>query len=595
MTLPAALALVRFLHLAALMSFAGCAALRVMVAPPVLAPLDLAFRERVERRQALLAWISLGGAVTAGLVFAALQAAVLADAASASAAMAALGIMLADTVFGHAMLWRAGLLALAVVTWRRPALCAALALAAVAMQAGMGHTVAAGGFLLTSGALHAAAAAAWLGGLLPLLLLVHDVPGPGARRAAQRFSPLGMTAVATLSVTAAVQGWLLIGGVPALLGTPYGWVALGKLALFGLLLALAALNRQRLVKRADVAPAPLLVSIAAEAVLGVLVVAAAAALSQLEPGVHRQPVWPFSWQPSLALLGDPDLGPQAQFGLMGLVSAMLFGGMAVVSRRRRVAALILTAAGLIAAWPRLDLLMVPATPTSFYVSPTGFSAASIARGGALYATHCAACHGATGRGDGPAGRGLRIPPMDLTQAHVLEHPDGEMFWWLTHGIDDPRGGLAMPGFAGLPEDDRWNLIDFTRARAAGAGMALEGMWPAPVQAPALSAACGDGRTLTNTDLRGRVWLVLVGAAADPGGLPAIRIAPDGPPGACLDRSDAAQEAFALLTGAPPVLLQGGRFLVDAGGWLRAYAGPDEPLDPALAGVPLPPPEAAHHH
>lgn len=37
----------------------------------------------------------------------------------------------------------------------------------------------------------------------------------------------------------------------------------------------------------------------------------------------------------------------------------------------------------------------------------------IARGAALYQTHCASCHGAQGRGDGPAATSLSPPPADL--------------------------------------------------------------------------------------------------------------------------------------------------------------------------------------
>jgi mono/diheme cytochrome c family protein len=36
-------------------------------------------------------------------------------------------------------------------------------------------------------------------------------------------------------------------------------------------------------------------------------------------------------------------------------------------------------------------------------------------GRALYAEHCASCHGASGRGDGPAAGSLRTRPTDLTR------------------------------------------------------------------------------------------------------------------------------------------------------------------------------------
>ena len=55
--------------------------------------------------------------------------------------------------------------------------------------------------------------------------------------------------------------------------------------------------------------------------------------------------------------------------------------------------------------------------------------------------------------------------------HIWKHTDGEMFWWLTHGIDDPEGGMVMPGFANaLSVDDRWALIDYVRAHNAALAM-----------------------------------------------------------------------------------------------------------------------------
>lgn len=38
-----------------------------------------------------------------------------------------------------------------------------------------------------------------------------------------------------------------------------------------------------------------------------------------------------------------------------------------------------------------------------------------ARGAALFARHCAMCHGEAGRGDGPMAAGQMIPPADLTE------------------------------------------------------------------------------------------------------------------------------------------------------------------------------------
>jgi mono/diheme cytochrome c family protein len=235
------------------------------------------------------------------------------------------------------------------------------------------------------------------------------------------------------------------------------------------------------------------------------------------------------------------------------------------------------------ALPHLDLLVVPATPTVFYVSPTGFSVAAIARGAALYPDHGPACHGAGGKGDGPAAAGLPAPPADLTATHLRAHTDGEMFSWLTAGISAPDGRPAMPAFgAALPEDDRWALIDFLRARNASAALA-ENQFSSPVPAPALEAICPDGQTREMAGLRGQVVRVLAGAepapVAAPPGVTDLLLAPPGgaepPAGACTATDPAAWVAYAVLSGVPAAALAGTQFLVDASGWLRARWRPGE--------------------
>jgi mono/diheme cytochrome c family protein len=39
---------------------------------------------------------------------------------------------------------------------------------------------------------------------------------------------------------------------------------------------------------------------------------------------------------------------------------------------------------------------------------------SPASGAEMYKSYCAACHGVSGRGDGPAAEALKVPPTDLT-------------------------------------------------------------------------------------------------------------------------------------------------------------------------------------
>jgi high-affinity iron transporter len=80
---------------------------------------------------------------------------------------------------------------------------------------------------------------------------------------------------------------------------------------------------------------------------------------------------------------------------------------------------------------------------------------SLERGRELYAGVCAACHGAEGRGDGAAGRGLEPPPSSFhDRARMLELSPASLFATISFGIQ----GTGMAGFAeSLPERDRFAL------------------------------------------------------------------------------------------------------------------------------------------
>jgi mono/diheme cytochrome c family protein len=72
-------------------------------------------------------------------------------------------------------------------------------------------------------------------------------------------------------------------------------------------------------------------------------------------------------------------------------------------------------------------------------------------------TNCVSCHGASGKGDGPAAAALPPPkPADWTSAKVQSQPDGELFWKISNG----RG--AMPPWKHLPEKERWELVNYIR-------------------------------------------------------------------------------------------------------------------------------------
>jgi mono/diheme cytochrome c family protein len=239
--------------------------------------------------------------------------------------------------------------------------------------------------------------------------------------------------------------------------------------------------------------------------------------------------------------------------------------------------------------PHLRPLLVEAYPTSFLRSPSGFAANSIVRGSAVYAANCVGCHGLAGRGDGPQAKTLLVPPANLTERHLWEHSDGELFWWLTHGMDSPEGGLSMPGFAkALSEDDRWAVIDFIHANNAGLTLRATGAWPTPIPAPGLPLICADGSETDMTALRGRPTQVLAGLPTpnDPQLVPDLATVHLSPSSAadrvadgCLAATPDAWPAYAILTGVAPTALSGSVILVDAAGGLRSVIHTDGETDP----------------
>jgi len=91
-----------------------------------------------------------------------------------------------------------------------------------------------------------------------------------------------------------------------------------------------------------------------------------------------------------------------------------------------------------------------------YPVPTApMHAPDLARGATLYQAQCAACHGATGHGDGPAGLQLTPRPIDFTdQARADQRSVLSLYEVITQGVaDTPMASYK----ATLSDDDRWAL------------------------------------------------------------------------------------------------------------------------------------------
>ncbi|MGH6825827.1 CopD family protein [Methyloceanibacter sp.] len=296
------LPLVRGAFVAALFSAFGALVFIRLVAPQGLKLMGAREADAIEGRCLRLARVSLAAALFGLLGWLALEASDMSDAANATDILAAIPTVLLGTSFGHDVFAQAlsVLAALLLLTaWPQRWRFAAVGLVglALALQTAHSHAFAmehGPSLLLYAEGLHLVAGGAWLGGLLPLLVLVRDAPPEPAAETLGRFSGLATFCVAAIAGTACFQGWVLGGGVAGLIGTAYGWVLLLKAALFAVLLGLAAINRFRLtpaLERRDAEPArwALMRTIAGETVIGLMVVLAAGALSGLEPGMHARP------------------------------------------------------------------------------------------------------------------------------------------------------------------------------------------------------------------------------------------------------------------------------------------------------------------
>ena len=221
----------------------------------------------------------------------------------------------ADTGFGRVALARLGLFLLAFLLAMRQRrgrrlwiVLGVLGAAVSASFAWTGHAVRDEGLLgvihSVADVLHLLAASTWIGTLVVLAVLAIVAGRPGAATGASRdlltglvrFSAIGVSVVGILVASGLVNSWLLVGpkGVGRVLTTPYGQLLLAKLALFGIMLGLAAANRYRHTPQLERALgtdggansiAPVIRSILTETALAILVLALVSWLGTLSPPI----------------------------------------------------------------------------------------------------------------------------------------------------------------------------------------------------------------------------------------------------------------------------------------------------------------------
>jgi mono/diheme cytochrome c family protein len=113
------------------------------------------------------------------------------------------------------------------------------------------------------------------------------------------------------------------------------------------------------------------------------------------------------------------------------------------------------------------------TPPAEYASAQSSrwdDAAAIARGAQLYQTYCLMCHGADGKGQGPAAKGLPHAPADLTHHFHRAPGDGDayLFWRVSEGgqVEPFKSSKStMPAYKSvLSEEERWDVLAYVHAQ-----------------------------------------------------------------------------------------------------------------------------------
>lgn len=97
--------------------------------------------------------------------------------------------------------------------------------------------------------------------------------------------------------------------------------------------------------------------------------------------------------------------------------------------------------------------------------------ALIRRGRQQFNTHCAVCHGTSGRGGGGeiaygivGAYGLSVAPSSVVAVNIQTQPDGQLFHTITHGVRN------MPGYGHqVKVQDRWAIVAYLRVLQYAAG------------------------------------------------------------------------------------------------------------------------------
>ncbi|BCP52262.1 hypothetical protein K32_08790 [Kaistia sp. 32K] len=504
-----------WIHVAACVLLTGSFSLLLLAGPPP----NPIFRRWEGGVLASARWLAIA-ALLSGVVWLAARTASFEGRAEAAFDPDAILHAMLDTWPGLVLMARLGLLlVLAVLLQLRADVTAkrdwyavrgeAFALAAVALVlfAASGHSAAISDSLWpqVNDMAHLLSAGVWVGGLPALALLLHAASRSGARpdpyaiRTMQRFSRIALVAVLILAGSGSVSAWLLLEGVPGLLGTLHGHLLLAKFALLFFALLLAAASRARLASLAGSDEATssqtaraMAWYIAVEAGLVILLVGFASAMTVTAPARHEDPAWPLPFRLSFDAITD---GTTSQLFLLPVI-LLLLAGLAFVlaslvypGRRRAMItagaiAVLASFGSALGLWP----FVVQAYPTSFVSPPIPYQVGSIVEGMNL---------SQAAKTDSPASPS----PQGYPSASSERRTPGDEF------------GLLKAEAGELSDEQRWSVVNYLRTaeaaqdeRRIGPEVVPDGAWLA---APDFPIAMGTLTPGLLRDYRNRKMVLLV--------------------------------------------------------------------------------------
>ena len=112
-------------------------------------------------------------------------------------------------------------------------------------------------------------------------------------------------------------------------------------------------------------------------------------------------------------------------------------------------------------YPIMAREVIPPIDPATVMTP---NAALMARGKALYAQNCATCHGAEGKGDGAAGKGLNPKPRNFTENTAWKN--GTHLESIYKTLDEGIKGSSMVSYSYLSKKDRMALAHTVQSLGA---------------------------------------------------------------------------------------------------------------------------------